>query len=268
MSDELEKDEALCKLKHFLKQKGRAAVAFSGGTDSALLLKIAHNVLGEKCVAVTVTSDFMAESEAAAAKDFCKAEGISHFMLKVDVLGDECIAENSRKRCYFCKRKIFSAIKEFALKKEIFFVADGSNKDDAKDFRPGLKALSELGISSPLMEFGFTKEKIRCVAEKLNVSLWNKNSSACLASRFPYGQHLSRENLLKVEKAENFLHENGLSQLRVRSHGNIARIEVMPYEMEKIMFLRKKVCTEFKKIGYNYVTLDMEGFRSGSMNDV
>ncbi|MGN0729642.1 ATP-dependent sacrificial sulfur transferase LarE [Treponema sp.] len=254
------------KLKEYISSLKKAAVAFSGGVDSTFLLKTAYDVLGKNCTAITAASCFVPECELKSAVSFCREQKIPHIVLNMEPLSAEGVAENPRNRCYLCKKIIFEQIKKTSKQNGIEHILEGTNSDDLGDFRPGLAALRELGITSPLLEFGFTKERIRAAAKQAGLSFWNKPSSACLASRFVYGEQLTKEKLLRVEKAESFLRSLGFSQLRVRVHQNLARIEVLPCEMEKLFGMHKIVSEHFKSLGFDYTALDLSGFKSGSMN--
>ncbi len=252
-------------LKNYILNLKSVAVAFSGGVDSSFLLKLCHNLLGEKCIAVTVASCFVPEREKNAAKDFCEKNGIRQIVIEMNPLEIDGVKENPRNRCYLCKSAIFKKIKEIAEEKQCT-VVDGTNLSDTKDFRPGLQALEELGIKSPLKECGFTKEDVRRESKNLGLENWNAPSFACLASRFVYGEEITKEKLSRVERAEDFLSSKGFRQFRVRDHNNLARIEVLPEEMEKLFLLRQEVSLELKRTGFSFVTFDMAGFKSGSMN--
>ena len=253
-------------LKEYLRSLKKVAVAFSGGVDSSFLLKTAHGELGGDCTAVTVSSCFVPESEIESTVSFCRSENIRHIVLDFNPLEIDGIPENPGNRCYLCKKALFTEIRRSALADGIPHVIEGSNSDDTGDYRPGLAALKELGVLSPLMELGFTKEEIRCASKELSLPVWNKSSAACLASRFVYGERITEEKLHRIEQAEQFLRSLGFGQLRVRIHGNLARIEVLPSEMEKLFSLRQAVHDKLKAFGFDYVTLDAGGFKSGSMN--
>ena len=259
----------LSDLRKLLKSFGSAAIAFSGGVDSTFLLKVAHEELGEKAVAVTVISPLIPKKEAIDAENFCKNENIRQFVLELDPLEISGFKENPKNRCYICKREIFGKIKELAKENGIFTVCEGSNADDTGDYRPGMQAIRELGIKSPLLEYGLTKNEIRILSKELGLPSWNKPSAACLASRFVYGEKITEKKLKMVEIAEDFLHEKGFLQQRVRIHGeNLARIEVNKEDFEKILAIKDEINSFFKELGFVYTTLDLTGFRSGSMNEV
>lgn len=261
-------EDKLNKLRDFFKESGNAAIAFSGGVDSTFLAKVAHDVLGDKMVAITLVSTSFPGRERNDACKFCISEGIPQIEIKYNELEIPGFAENPKDRCYICKKEIFSKIINVAKEKGIFTVCEGSNMDDNKDYRPGLKAIKELGVKSPLQIAEFTKQEIRNVSKDLNLPTWDKPSLACLATRFVYGEPITPEKLVMVGKAEQFLFDLGFKQIRVRLHGTIARIELLPQDFEKFMKeeVRTKVAQEFIKYGFTYVTLDILGFRSGSMN--
>ena len=268
-SDLTEIYKKLSDLRKLLKSFGSAAIAFSGGVDSTFLLKVAHEELGEKAVAVTVISPLIPKKEAIDAENFCKNENIRQFVLELDPLEISGFKENPKNRCYICKREIFGKIKELAKENGIFTVCEGSNADDTGDYRPGMQAIRELGIKSPLLEYGLTKNEIRILSKELGLPSWNKPSAACLASRFVYGEKITEKKLKMVEIAEDFLHEKGFLQQRVRIHGeNLARIEVNKEDFEKILAIKDEINSFFKELGFVYTTLDLTGFRSGSMNEV
>lgn len=258
--------EKLSRLRTYLANLKGVAVAFSGGVDSSFLLKIAHDVLGEKALAVTVSSCFVPERERLAAWRFCEEENIRQVTLPMDPLEICGVRENPKNRCYLCKKSVFEKICQIAKRENLPCVVDGTNADDMGDYRPGLLALSELGIKSPLRELGFTKSDIREASKFAGLKTWDHPSFACLASRFVYGEPLTGEKLERVEKSEDFFLSEGFRQIRVRVHQNLARIEVLPSEMEKAFRMRSEIVHKLKSLGFDYVTLDLGGFKSGSMN--
>ena len=250
-----------------LKEKGKICIAFSGGVDSTFLLKVAQNVLGENVLAITVRSSMYPDRELKESKEFCKSLKIKHIFLDANEYSVPEFVGNSKNRCYFCKKGIFSKVKEIAQKEGFDIVADGSNLDDEGDYRPGIKALKELGIISPLKEAGLTKNEIRELSKELGLSTWDKPSMACLASRIPYGSVITREKLKKIEIAEEFLLSNNFKQFRVRYYDDLAKIEVLKEDIPKVLQLSEVIIAKFKEIGFNYITLDLEGYRTGSMNE-
>ncbi len=255
-------------LKAYFRQLGSAAIAFSGGVDSTFMLAVATETLTKDDVlAVTIVSDFIPEREKSVAENFCSAQGIRHIILPVEVLSIEGVAQNPVNRCYLCKRSLFAEIKNIVAAKGLKNVCEGSNVDDLSDYRPGMKAIAELGIKSPLRYAQLTKQDIRDLSKEMGLSTWDKPSFACLASRFAYGEQITTAKLKMVEKAENFLLDLGFRQLRVRLHGKMARLEVLPEDFGKIITMTDIINNELKELGFSYVALDLGGFRSGSMND-
>lgn len=262
-------------LQNYFKTLGSVAVAFSSGVDSTLMLKVAHDVLGDKAVAVTARSHSFPAREKTEAEDFCKKEGIKHIFIDSEEMNIPGFKENPKNRCYLCKHELFEEIIEVAKQHKLAFVCEGSNLDDNGDYRPGLKAIAELGVKSPLRECNLWKSEIRTISKELGLPTWKKQSFACLASRFVYGELITIEKLDMVDKAEQLLLDLGFVQERVRIHsfgngetsGTIARIEIKPEDFSKLLEHQEKIVNEFKKIGFNYISMDLQGYRTGSMNE-
>ena len=262
--------EKLDILKDIIRKKGSAAVAFSGGVDSTFLIKVVKEVLGEKMIAVTATSSTYPERELKEAIKYAKDLGVKHIIINSEELDIDGFASNPKNRCYYCKMELFSKIKKVALENGVKYVFDGTNLDDVGDYRPGMQAAKENEVISPLKEAGFTKDDIRKLSKEMKLPTWDKPSFACLSSRFPYGNKITIEKLSMVERAEQFLLNLGIREVRVRHHENIERIEVNPDERKKLfdVELLDKIGNELRKIGFTYVTLDILGYRTGSMNEV
>lgn len=255
-------------LKEYLRSLGSVAIAFSSGVDSTFLLKVAHDVLGDKAIAITATSCFFPKRESNEAQAFCQANGIKQITIVSDELAVPEIRHNPANRCYLCKKDLFTKLITLAKQNGAEYVCEGSNMDDLGDYRPGLKAVAELGVKSPLRECQLYKEEIRKLSKQIGLTTWDKPSFACLASRFVYGEEINEKKLGMVERAEQALLDLGFKQLRVRIHGeNLARIEVNPAELEKLFSLREEVLQKVKEAGFAYVTMDLQGYRTGAMNE-
>ena len=263
-----EQREKLNKLREIISELGSLAVGFSGGVDSSFLLAVAHEILRDRVIAVTGVDASVPEREVNEAKAFCIDRGIRHILCTVDPLREEGYRNNSPDRCYFCKHGIFTEVKKIADEYGIEYMAEGSNMDDIGDYRPGLKAAAELSVKSPLREAGLYKKDIRLISKAMGLSTWSKPAYACLASRFVYGEEITEEKLHMIDRAEQFLIERGFVEERVRMHGNIARIEVPSADIPRLASdeVREAVYDEFKKLGFLFVTLDLKGYRTGSMN--
>ncbi len=242
------------------------AVAYSGGVDSTFLLKMCRDVLQDKVLAVIAKSETYPQREIKEAITMTKRLNVPFLLIETKELKNRNFLKNPQDRCYWCKQELFSKIHRIARERKIAFVVDGSNYDDLSDFRPGFKAGEELGIRKPLAEARLKKEEIRRLSKELRLPTWDKPSFACLASRFPYGWRITPERLAKVNLAEEFLIKHGVIQVRVRHLGQLAKIEVLPQDMLKIISHREKIIKYFKTLGYKFTLLDMEGYRPGNMN--
>ncbi len=256
------------KLKEILAGMGSILVAFSGGTDSSLVLKVAHDVLGDKAIAMTAVSASLPASERLEAMQIASLIGAQHILVESGETSDPAYLANTTNRCFFCKTETYGKLAAYAKQSGFQAIVDGTNADDTGDYRPGRKAAAEFHVRSPLLEAGFTKAEIRSLARELGLPNWDKPAAACLSSRIPYGTTITLEALSQVERAEALLHGLGLRQLRVRHHGPVARIEAEPEDFPQLLEHRQEIVTALKAIGYTFVSLDLAGFHSGSMNAV
>ena len=262
--------DRLSKLRATIRSLGSAAVAFSGGADSTLVAKIAHDELGERALAVTIDSPMFPRSELKQAKVTARSVGIDHVVVRVDALKDSRLASNPPDRCYICKLGDFGEIRKIAKSRGLRHVLDGSNADDQRDYRPGAKAKEELDVQSPLAEVGLGKSEIMAISKSLRLPTADKQPSPCLASRIPYGEPITLEKLGMIEEAEEYLRSKGIEDVRVRMHGRMARIEVPPKDIDQLMTpgTRISIAKKLKSLGFSYVAIDMEGYRMGSLNEV
>jgi uncharacterized protein len=261
--------ESIERLKELISNYESLVVAFSGGMDSTFLVYVAFSVLQSKMIAITVDSPFSIKRELKFSKEFTRRYDIPHTFLLLNPLDSQEILDNDRLRCYYCKKKIFEGISRFAREHDYRFTADGSNLSDESDYRPGKRALEELGIVSPLVEIGFSKEMIREACEFLDLDIPYRYSNACLASRIPYGTRISKDILERIDDGESFIEGLGFSPVRLRYHDTIARVELSEDGMKRLLSnrsAREKIINKLKNLGFLYITIDIEGFRTGSLN--
>jgi uncharacterized protein len=261
-------EDKFVSLQRLLTDMGSVAVAYSGGVDSTLLLKLAHDCLGDQAAGLTAVSPSVPAHELAEAQEIARLIGVRHILLETNETEDERYLANTPDRCYFCKSETYDQLMPFAQAQGYRYLVDGNNADDMGDHRPGRRAARERGVRSPLQEIGITKAEIRAMARSLGLPNWDKPSAACLSSRIPYGTTITVQMLSQVERAELALRQVGLRQLRVRHHDQVARIEVEAADFPAVLEHRDEIVGELKALGYTYVALDLAGFRSGSMNEV
>jgi uncharacterized protein len=264
----VESSARLDALRERLRRWGSALIAFSGGVDSTFLLRVARDELGDRVVAATALSPTYPQREVDEARGLAAGMGVRHLFVDTDEVNIPGYSDNPPERCYYCKTELFRLLREVAREQGLAVVCDGSNADDLGDYRPGRQAAREHGIESPLAELGFRKDEIRRLSRELGLTTWNKPAYACLASRFPYGEKITPQRLAAVDQAEELLRRYVPGQLRVRCHGSVARIEVTPDDFARAMENSAAIVAGLKECGFRYVALDLEGYRTGSMNEV
>jgi uncharacterized protein len=254
-------------LQQVISSLGSVVVAYSAGVDSTLVLRVSHDVLGDRVLAATGLSDTYPEEEMAEARALAAEIGVEHVMLRTEELTDPRYAMNSHQRCFFCKNELYSKLRELADERGITDIIDGTNADDVGDHRPGLRAARQIGVRSPLQEVGMTKDEIREISNELGLRTWDKPAFACLSSRFPYGTPITVEKLKQVATAERAIRQLGFKGFRVRHHDEVARLEVDPADFQRVIELHSEIVAQLREAGYRFVTLDLHGYRSGSLNE-
>jgi uncharacterized protein len=260
--------DKLERLKQILSDYNSVLIAFSGGVDSSFLLKIASDVLPGRVAAVTAVSETYPAHELETAKKVAILLGAKHLVIETSELTIPEFKDNPPDRCYYCKKELFGKLMQLAETEGFATVVDGTNADDQNDFRPGMRACQELGIRSPLQEAGLTKAEIRAYSKELDLPTWDLPSFACLSSRFPYGETITKEAVVRVGEGEDYLRSLGLKQFRLRHHGSIARVEIWMDQLDLVLANREEIVKQLKALGYQYIALDLEGYRTGSMNEV
>ena len=257
------------RLQQILREFDRIAIAYSSGVDSTFLLKTAHDVLGSQAIALTAQSRLFTKRELDDAIQFTTQNGIEHVIIDFDALAVSGLAQNPKNRCYLCKKELFTQMQRIAHKRGITHIAEGSNADDVNDYRPGMQAIAELGILSPLRDAELTKQEIRQLSAEMGLPTWNKPSFACLASRIPYGEEITPERLAMIEAAELYLLDLGFNQVRVRHHGNLARIEMDEEGLERLLnkSQREAIHHRLRELGFIHISADLRGYRTGSMDE-